>query len=230
MSTSPGLSPFAIFSTSGPTGAGAILTGIPNREDKTSAAGRRLNSGSGPPFGLPRWLIRINDAPWFSTYLIVGNEARMRLSSVTLPSCIGTLKSTRIRTRLPLISISLTVFLFMGTPDRHLHPPLHAPTLPGTARDLLTCTCRCAAKRMRKYSKSGRCAPGASVDRLRASLWDGWERLQTLGDHRSKISRTACVTPFVVVPSHDLDHVTNDKCIHGTVHAGEICAAQIRRD
>src|SRR4030095_8985697 len=38
----------------------------------------------------------------------------MRLSSVTLPSCIGTLKSTRIRTRLPLRSISFTVFLFMA--------------------------------------------------------------------------------------------------------------------
>src|SRR5688500_14406302 len=37
----------------------------------------------------------------------------MRLSSVTLPSCIGTLKSTRIRTRLPFRSISFTVFLFM---------------------------------------------------------------------------------------------------------------------
>src|SRR5215217_5443967 len=40
----------------------------------------------------------------------------MRLSSVTLPSCIGTLKSTRMRTRLPLRSISFTVFLFMNAP------------------------------------------------------------------------------------------------------------------
>src|SRR5690349_12791332 len=40
----------------------------------------------------------------------------MRLSSVTLPSCIGTLKSTRMRTRLPLRSMSFTVFLFMGAP------------------------------------------------------------------------------------------------------------------
>src|SRR5215208_4965799 len=45
---------------------------------------------------------------------MVGKEALMRLSSVTLPSCMGTLKSTRIRTRLPLRSISRTVFLFMG--------------------------------------------------------------------------------------------------------------------
>ena len=34
---------------------------------------------------------------------------------------------------------------------------------PGTARDLLTCTYRCAAKRMRKCSKSGRCARVAIV-------------------------------------------------------------------
>src|SRR5215203_4178291 len=47
---------------------------------------------------------------------MVGNAALMRLSSVTLPSAMGTLKSTRIKTRLPLRSISFTVFLFMIAP------------------------------------------------------------------------------------------------------------------
>src|SRR5512138_483402 len=46
-------------------------------------------------------------------YWMVGSEALIRLSSVTLPSCMGTLKSTRMSTRLPLRSISFTVFLFI---------------------------------------------------------------------------------------------------------------------
>src|SRR4030095_14785454 len=47
---------------------------------------------------------------------MVGSAARIRLSSVTLPSCIGTLKSTRMKTRFPLRSMSFTVFLFMIAP------------------------------------------------------------------------------------------------------------------
>ena len=42
---------------------------------------------------------------------MVGMAARTRVSSVTTPSFRGTLKSTRIRTRLPSTSASRTVFL-----------------------------------------------------------------------------------------------------------------------
>src|SRR3990172_1699648 len=41
---------------------------------------------------------------------MVGSAALICLSSVTFPSAIGTLKSTRMSTRLPLMSISLTDF------------------------------------------------------------------------------------------------------------------------
>ena len=114
ISTSPGLSAFAIASTSGPTQSGAICTGLPSSLASASEAAFRLNSGSNPvPLGRPRWLIRTTDAPWSRTYWIVGSAALMRLSSVTTPSAIGTLKSTRMMTRLPLRSMSRTVFLFM---------------------------------------------------------------------------------------------------------------------
>ncbi|MFN8427523.1 MAG: hypothetical protein U0X93_14460 [Anaerolineales bacterium] len=43
INTSPGLSSFAIFSTSAPTQSGAIWTGRARSVDKTSAAARRLN-------------------------------------------------------------------------------------------------------------------------------------------------------------------------------------------
>ena len=41
-------------------------------------------------------------------YLIVGSEALIRVSSLITPPFSGTLKSTRMKTRLPLRSTSLT--------------------------------------------------------------------------------------------------------------------------
>src|SRR5512142_1280966 len=67
--------------------------------------------GSGPFLGRPRWENRMTAAPCCKRYSIVGRAARMRVSSLTLPSLIGTLKSTRTRTRFPFTSISRTVFL-----------------------------------------------------------------------------------------------------------------------
>ena len=57
--------------------------------------------GSGLPLGRPRCETRISLAPWRSAYSMVGSVSRMRVSSVTRPSSSGTLKSTRIKTRLP---------------------------------------------------------------------------------------------------------------------------------
>ena len=50
-------------------------------------------------------------APLSLRYSMVGMAARTRVSSVTTPSFRGTLKSTRMRTRLPATSASRTVFL-----------------------------------------------------------------------------------------------------------------------
>jgi hypothetical protein len=60
------------------------------------------------PIGRPRLLARITIAPGRMRYTIVGTAARMRASSTTLPSSIGTLKSTRTKTRLPATSTSRT--------------------------------------------------------------------------------------------------------------------------
>src|SRR5690349_18317791 len=53
--------------------------------------GRRRADSTTLPLGRPRWLISTTDAPLSSRYLIVGSEALMRESSLTLPSSIGTL-------------------------------------------------------------------------------------------------------------------------------------------
>src|SRR6266508_6102516 len=47
-------------------------------------------------------------APCSSAYLIVGRDARIRVSSPIVPCLIGTLKSTRMKTRFPSRSRSLT--------------------------------------------------------------------------------------------------------------------------
>ena len=48
---------------------------------------------------------------------MVGIAARIRESSVTLPSASGTLKSTRTKTRLPATSASRMVSLSIGQSD-----------------------------------------------------------------------------------------------------------------
>ena len=50
-----------------------------------SATGFRLNSGLGPPLGRPRCDARITVAPCSSAYLIVGSDARTRVSSLIAP-------------------------------------------------------------------------------------------------------------------------------------------------
>src|SRR5687768_5467972 len=63
---------------------------------------------------------------------MVGREARMRESSLTLPSSIGTLKSTRIRTRLPCGSKSRTVSFSIAQLSIWVGPG--APAGSGSAR------------------------------------------------------------------------------------------------
>ena len=69
-------------------------------------AGRRPGCseycGSGAPFGRPRCAATITRAPWSSSRVSTGSDARIRPSSVTLPSWIGTLRSERTRMRRPL--------------------------------------------------------------------------------------------------------------------------------
>jgi hypothetical protein len=66
-----------------------------------SATGFMLNSGFFSPLGRPRCDMRMTLAPCSERYLIEGNDASMRFSLVITPFSMGTLKSTRMSTRLP---------------------------------------------------------------------------------------------------------------------------------
>ena len=66
-------------------------------------------NASSRPLGRPRWEVSSRRAPCSRSHSIVGSAARMRVSSVISPSCSGTLKSTRTRTRLPSTSRSSSV-------------------------------------------------------------------------------------------------------------------------
>ena len=73
-----------------------------------STTGRSEYFGFGLPLGRPRCEARMTLAWWRNAYSIVGSVATMRVSSViSLPSSeSGTLKSTRMNTRLFLSSMS----------------------------------------------------------------------------------------------------------------------------
>ena len=85
-------------------------TSLASKLPSFSADGSREYFGSGPPLGRPRCDMRISRPSRSSTLLIVGNAWTIRRSSLILPLAIGTVKSTRSRTRLPLTSMSATVF------------------------------------------------------------------------------------------------------------------------
>ena len=80
--------------------------------------------------------MRITAAPCSSRYWIVGRLARRRVSSATAPSSSGTLKSTRTSTRLPVTSISRTVFLSIDSITMRIglaYSPLPASSLARSA-------------------------------------------------------------------------------------------------
>src|SRR5262249_9144507 len=123
-STSPSSRLETIRSTSAPTQSGTNCTGFSSNSLKRSATGFRLYFGSGLPLGRPRCDARMSRPPCCKTYRIEGSAASMRVSSVTVPSRSGTLKSTRINTRLPGKSRSemesLFTILSQGLPHNEL--------------------------------------------------------------------------------------------------------------
>ena len=87
-------------------------TSTPSSSPRRLATGARDSSGTTLPFGRPRWAIRMTLAPSSRSAVIVGSAALIRPSSVIVVPSSGTLKSARIRTRLPLRSPrSLSVFM-----------------------------------------------------------------------------------------------------------------------
>ena len=104
-----------------PTVSSANSTGRPSSCASRSATGPRLYCGSGAPLGRPRCAATMTRAPWSSSLVSTGRDARTRPSSVTFPSLIGTLRSDRTRTRRPwtpcLISSSRVRMLVERVPD-----------------------------------------------------------------------------------------------------------------
>src|SRR5712671_300713 len=105
------------MASSVPTPRASPVTGmfLRMRPLRTWPTGRRRRPSWTFPSGRPRWLARMTFAPWARRALIVGIAARIRESSVTLPSASGTLKSTRTKTRLPVASKSRMVSLSTGS-------------------------------------------------------------------------------------------------------------------
>ena len=96
-------------------------TCLPNKSERRAATGASENSSAyTPSSGRPRCEEMNTFAPLSSASLMVGSDARMRASLVTLPPSTGTFRSSRIRTRLPARSWSAMRSTFMGEALRRL--------------------------------------------------------------------------------------------------------------
>lgn len=70
----------------------------PRSSERRVAQGPRENLSSGPPLGRPKWEEIATRAPFSRRYLMVGTEARIRVSSVIFLPSSGTLRSQRMST------------------------------------------------------------------------------------------------------------------------------------
>ena len=93
-------------------------TGRLMTSETAAATGFSEYSSFRAPFGRPKWASRITLPPLSAISVIVEATRSMRVVSVTLPFSVGTLRSTRKRTRLPdrLASSSVRNGLLMVAP------------------------------------------------------------------------------------------------------------------
>jgi len=106
-------------------------TGLPSLAAITSATGLSESSSlNSPSVGRPKCEVTITFAPAFIACSIVGIEAVMRASEVTLPFLTGTFRSARMNTRLPASSRSVMRLKFMV-----FNPPNKTPVRLGARRE-----------------------------------------------------------------------------------------------
>src|SRR5205823_280094 len=89
-----------------PTQSRANVTASPSSSASRCATGSSENSGSGRPWGRPRWEVTITLASRPASSFRVGAAAWIRVSSSTFPFFRGTLRSSRTSTRLAATSTS----------------------------------------------------------------------------------------------------------------------------
>jgi hypothetical protein len=82
---------------------------FPNAAASGATKGRNEKAGSGPPFGRPKCDMTTTLARLATSSRIVGASRAMRVASLTRPSCIGTLRSARSKTRFAETSRSSSV-------------------------------------------------------------------------------------------------------------------------
>ena len=104
MPIDPGIIVVTARSACGPWQSSMKRTGRPVSSANGRTSRDRLMSGRFCPLGRPKCDSSSTIAPRSLSSAIVGTAARSLVSSLIAPSCIGTLKSTRTSTRLPVRS------------------------------------------------------------------------------------------------------------------------------
>src|SRR5271166_2383391 len=107
------MSPFFILAIASaatwPMQSAAKPTGRLTISATAAATGLSELASSGPPLGRPKWASRMTLPPLVEISSMVDATRSMRVVSVTRPFSVGTLRSTRRRTRLPETSASSSV-------------------------------------------------------------------------------------------------------------------------
>src|SRR6266478_1883910 len=194
--TSPSTSALLCDSTPGPTQSNANATGRPSNSSNFFAAGCTEYFVSGPPFGRPRCEASTSLPPFSIASFNVGSVSRMRVSSVTAPSFNGTLKSTRMKTRLPRKSRSLIVSLSIYASVKNI-------TTAFPRRDAINCApSRLSVNVARLNLRHMRLVP-RSIHYSPFAAYVSAGRLKLGRQQLDQIAATAGVAPLVVVPGQN---------------------------
>src|SRR6266436_734471 len=206
--TSPSTSALLCDSTPGPTQSNADATGRPSNSSNFFAAGCSEYFDSGPPLGRPRCEASTSLPPFSMASFNVGSVSRMRVSSVTKPSFSGTLKSTRMKTRLPRKSRSLIVSL----------------SIYALVQNLAMILFRVGCDALRPASAKRKYLSVVSLPQTRNF------RLEFCCEQLDQVTASAGIAPLIVVPGQNFYALVANHLGVFRVHDGRIRVAfEVRR-
>src|SRR4029077_15248910 len=215
--TSPSFIAAIAFSAASPIPSPANAISFLITCDNAAATGLSDSLGS-RPFGRPKCASRITFPPLAESSRIVGAMRSRRVVSVTRPFSIGTLRSTRSSTRLPLTSTSSRVrncfigYHDYGGPRRpDSRSAEFGPPLPSGERSDFE------AIRVRGAILAEDLNPSPDLLRKSTSPYGrGDSSLQLLSHRHGGVGHAVGETPLVVIPGH---HPHQRAVLHlGLVH------------
>src|SRR5450631_694215 len=194
---SPSFIPATAFWATSPMQSSANATDLPITSARAAATGFSDSLGS-RPLGRPKCASRMTLPPLPEISVMVGAIRSSRVASVTRPFSVGTLRSTRSKTRLPFTSTSSRVrnaLVIDGLLSRALRNAELCAAEPGPMLML---------------------GPGSAAQREERCTASGTRDSEQLPHRHRGVGHAVGETPFIVVPGH---HPHERAVLHlGLVH------------